>query len=345
MSSRRRTSAASRSSLGWTFVAAHRDIFDANRDWFSYAADGEPIVSNGFYVAQVFSPYRNEGYGFRVVRELLETYDLDGIWENAPGFFHASNRVGARLTGRPTHAVAKRARPRRVSARSMTVRSSAAGSKPRPDSAPHAGKLRPRCLWRLLVLALRSDARARRGVPRAGQELRRGQGVRRGVSGHARRVVGPEQRPGHRDRRSVVGHRDLPDVRHSAGFVRLHALPDSGLVGGGGGDVPRRCQPEGSTHGAVRAVRQPVPLHHGGGGGAQGVARRGPSARRGFLGVHLRRPARRRVPRPAQRGHRRRLLHIDGQQSGVLPGRSIGGRNCGGAQSPQPRPCRQRRSA
>lgn len=68
------------------FRGGHRDMFLRHPDWFSYDADGQPLVLNGFHAASPISPYRNEGYGFLIVRELLDRYDIDGIWENAPGF-------------------------------------------------------------------------------------------------------------------------------------------------------------------------------------------------------------------------------------------------------------------
>lgn len=68
------------------FRAGHRDMFEAHPDWFSYDRDGQPLMMNDLHAATPVSPFRNEGYGFAVVREILERYRVDGIWENAPSF-------------------------------------------------------------------------------------------------------------------------------------------------------------------------------------------------------------------------------------------------------------------
>lgn len=64
-------------------------VYEAHPDWFAHDLHGVPRkIRGGLYAAPVLSPYRNEGYGFDVVREILENYDVSGIWENAPGFVH-----------------------------------------------------------------------------------------------------------------------------------------------------------------------------------------------------------------------------------------------------------------
>lgn len=68
------------------FRGSHREIYEQHPDWFSCDADGKPIMANGLYMSNPASPYRNEGYGFDVLREILGNYDVDGIWENAPSF-------------------------------------------------------------------------------------------------------------------------------------------------------------------------------------------------------------------------------------------------------------------
>lgn len=42
------------------------------------------------YTAAASSPYRAEAFAFSVINELLSKYPLDGIWENAAGFFHVT---------------------------------------------------------------------------------------------------------------------------------------------------------------------------------------------------------------------------------------------------------------
>jgi hypothetical protein len=68
------------------FRGGHPDMFEAHPDWFSYDRDGTPAMISGLHAATPCSPFRNEGYGFTIVREILQRYDVDGIWENAPSF-------------------------------------------------------------------------------------------------------------------------------------------------------------------------------------------------------------------------------------------------------------------
>jgi hypothetical protein len=68
------------------FRGSHREVYEQHPDWFSCDAEGQPIMMNGLYMTNPASPYRNEGYGFDVLREILGRYDVDGIWENAPSF-------------------------------------------------------------------------------------------------------------------------------------------------------------------------------------------------------------------------------------------------------------------
>lgn len=64
----------------------HREMFDRHPDWFSVDQDGEPLQLHGLHATTPLSPFRNEGFAFPVVHEILERYDVDGIWENAPLF-------------------------------------------------------------------------------------------------------------------------------------------------------------------------------------------------------------------------------------------------------------------
>ncbi len=68
------------------FRGGHPDMFEAHPDWFSYDRDGKPLMLSGLHAATPCSPFRNEGYGFKIVQEILERYETDGIWENAPSF-------------------------------------------------------------------------------------------------------------------------------------------------------------------------------------------------------------------------------------------------------------------
>lgn len=72
------------------FRAGSPEMFAEHPEWFARDEDGEPRTVRGMYTAAATSPHRSEGFGFGVVNELLENYPLDGIWENAAGFFHVT---------------------------------------------------------------------------------------------------------------------------------------------------------------------------------------------------------------------------------------------------------------
>jgi hypothetical protein len=68
------------------FRGGHREAFEAHPDWFSYDAEGRPRMTASLYAACPNSPFRNDGYAFAVVHEVLERCGADGIWENAASF-------------------------------------------------------------------------------------------------------------------------------------------------------------------------------------------------------------------------------------------------------------------
>ncbi|HEV2122927.1 MAG TPA: alpha-amylase family protein, partial [Chloroflexota bacterium] len=68
------------------FRGAHRELFEAHPDWFSYDADGHPKQTTVLYTACPNSPYRNEGYAIPLIDEVLGRCGADGIWENAASF-------------------------------------------------------------------------------------------------------------------------------------------------------------------------------------------------------------------------------------------------------------------
>lgn len=68
------------------FRAGHAAYFAEHPELFARDWNGEPMIDRGLYSVAATSPYRNDAFAFPVVRELLRTHDLDGVWENAPGF-------------------------------------------------------------------------------------------------------------------------------------------------------------------------------------------------------------------------------------------------------------------
>ncbi len=68
------------------FRGGHREAFEAHPDWFARDAAGEPKMTTVLYAACPNSPYRNDGYAFPLVHEVLGRCGADGIWENAASF-------------------------------------------------------------------------------------------------------------------------------------------------------------------------------------------------------------------------------------------------------------------
>lgn len=83
------------------FRAGSQQAFKSNPEWFTRDEDGQPRMIRGMYTAAATSPYRAEGFGYDVVRELLTNYPLDGIWENAAGFVHATPGKRPSYAGSP----------------------------------------------------------------------------------------------------------------------------------------------------------------------------------------------------------------------------------------------------
>ena len=69
------------------FRAGHPETFEQHPDWFARDEDGTPVkIRSAMHTAPLTSPYRNEGFAFPVIDEVLSRYDVDAIWENAPSF-------------------------------------------------------------------------------------------------------------------------------------------------------------------------------------------------------------------------------------------------------------------
>ena len=81
------------------FRAGSPAMFEESPEWFSRDEDGDPRTVRGLYTVPATSPYRGEAFAFPVIRELLEHYSLDGIWENAPAFVHATPGKRQRYDG------------------------------------------------------------------------------------------------------------------------------------------------------------------------------------------------------------------------------------------------------
>lgn len=88
------------------FRAGHPEVYAEHPDWFAADADGTPVrLRDLLYAAPATSPYRNEAFAFRVLHELLQGYDLDAIWENAPSFVTGDPDAGRAVLHQPVDAV------------------------------------------------------------------------------------------------------------------------------------------------------------------------------------------------------------------------------------------------
>jgi hypothetical protein len=68
------------------FRGGHPEAFESHPDWFARDADGQPKMTTVLHAACPNSPYRNEGYAFKLIDEVLGRCNADGIWENAASF-------------------------------------------------------------------------------------------------------------------------------------------------------------------------------------------------------------------------------------------------------------------
>jgi hypothetical protein len=71
------------------FSRAHKSIFDAHPDWFYISPKGEHIINDDMYAVSINAPYEQE-WLFRIVDEVIESYPIDGIFINMPGY-HTRN--------------------------------------------------------------------------------------------------------------------------------------------------------------------------------------------------------------------------------------------------------------
>lgn len=75
------------------FSRAHKSIFDAHPDWFYISPKGERIINEDMYVISINAPYEQE-WLFNIVEEVIETYPIDGIFINMPGYQTRNAYIG-----------------------------------------------------------------------------------------------------------------------------------------------------------------------------------------------------------------------------------------------------------
>ena len=67
------------------FSRFHRSIYEKHPDWAYISPAGERIINDDMYMASINGPYVQEK-SVAIVKELLTTYPVDGIFINMPGY-------------------------------------------------------------------------------------------------------------------------------------------------------------------------------------------------------------------------------------------------------------------
>ncbi|MEO5979621.1 MAG: family 10 glycosylhydrolase [Chryseolinea sp.] len=75
------------------FSRAHKSIFEKHPDWFYISPDGERIINDDMYVVSINAPYEQEQM-FNIVGEVINTFPVDGIFINMPGYQTRNSYVG-----------------------------------------------------------------------------------------------------------------------------------------------------------------------------------------------------------------------------------------------------------
>ncbi len=76
------------------FSRAHETIFIKHPDWFYISPKGERIINDDMYVVSIDAPYEQQVM-FDIVQEVIDTYPVDGIFINMPGYQTRNPYVGA----------------------------------------------------------------------------------------------------------------------------------------------------------------------------------------------------------------------------------------------------------
>ncbi len=67
------------------FSRAHESIFKAHPDWFYISQKSERIINDDMYVISINAPYL-QGKSIKIVEEVIDTFPIDGIFINMPGY-------------------------------------------------------------------------------------------------------------------------------------------------------------------------------------------------------------------------------------------------------------------
>ena len=75
------------------FSRAHESIFKAHPDWFYVSPKGERIINDDMYLVSIDAPYEQQVL-FEIVDEVIDTFPIDGIFINMPGYQTRNSYVG-----------------------------------------------------------------------------------------------------------------------------------------------------------------------------------------------------------------------------------------------------------
>ena len=67
------------------FSRVHESIFKAHPEWCYISPKGERIINTDMYVVSINAPYVQEK-AFKIIEEVIDTYLIDGIFLNMPGY-------------------------------------------------------------------------------------------------------------------------------------------------------------------------------------------------------------------------------------------------------------------
>ncbi|WP_221391197.1 alpha-amylase family protein [Dyadobacter sp. NIV53] len=67
------------------FSRVHESIFKAHPEWCYISPKGERIINTDMYVVSINAPYVQDK-AFRIIEEVIDTYLIDGIFLNMPGY-------------------------------------------------------------------------------------------------------------------------------------------------------------------------------------------------------------------------------------------------------------------
>jgi hypothetical protein len=67
------------------FSRVHESIYRAHPDWCYISPKGERIINTNMYVVSINAPYVQEK-AFRIIEEVIDTFPIDGIFLNMPGY-------------------------------------------------------------------------------------------------------------------------------------------------------------------------------------------------------------------------------------------------------------------